>query len=167
MLQGSRRKGFLNSLRGKGLFFLICVGGVVLAQEPFGTGVVTIWSGAKRHVVKVEVAATAATRALGLMFRSSLAEGEGMLFIQPETSRDGFWMKNTLIPLSIAFIDLSGRIVEMKDMEPCQEEPCPVYFPRAPYQYALEVPKGYFYKRRIKVGDRVTWKLHDLSSPRR
>jgi len=167
MLQGSRWRVLLNGFWVKGLLFLIGMGGAVLAQERFGTGVVTIRSGSKRYVVKVEVAATAATRALGLMFRPTLAEGEGMLFIQPEISRDGFWMKNTLIPLSIAFLDPSGRIVDLKDMEPCQEEPCPVYFPNAPYRYALEVPKGYFQKRGIRIGDQVTWKLHDLSNPRR
>lgn len=162
----SRLRAFLKGRWVKSLGFLLCFSGAVLAEERFGAGVVTIQSGPKRHIVKVEVAATAETRERGLMFRSDLPEDQGMLFIQPEVGRGGFWMKNTLIPLSIAFIDPSGRIVDIKDMEPCREEPCPVYSPIAPYQYALEVKKGYFQKRGIKVGDRVTWKLHDLPSPR-
>lgn len=148
------------------LLLLLLTSGMALAGGGFLTGVATIHSGSKRYLITVEVAATPETRALGLMFRRHLEENQGMLFLHPNVIQGGFWMKNTFIPLSIAFIDSRGRIVDIQDMEPCPAEPCQVYVSKAPYQYALEVRKGYFKKRGVKVGDRVTWRLHGLPKAR-
>ena len=67
----------------------------------------------------------------------------------------GFWMKNTLIPLSIAFFDARGRILRMLDMEPCREEDCPLYDPGVPYHGALEVNRGAFQRWGVRAGDRI------------
>ena len=64
-------------------------------------------------------------------------------------------MKNTLIPLSIAFYDRRGRIVRILDMTPCRADPCPVYDPRATYRYALEVNRGAFKRWKVHMGDRI------------
>lgn len=103
----------------------------------------------------VEVADSPAERAVGLMGRTDLADGTGMAFLfdRPEAVR--FWMKDTLIPLSIAFWDASGTIVAILDMEPCTSEPCPTYGPGVPVIGALEVAAGAFTDAAVAVGDRV------------
>lgn len=100
----------------------------------------------------VEIARTEKEKAHGLMFRTKLAENEGMLFIYEEEEILSFWMKNTFIPLSIAFIDRHGRIIDMKDMEPFSLD---THRSARPAQYALEVNKGWFQKNGIKIGDMV------------
>jgi uncharacterized membrane protein (UPF0127 family) len=104
--------------------------------------------------VRVEVADDPAERAKGLMYRKALGENRGMLFVYPEEQELSFWMKNTLIPLSIAFIDSQRRIIDIQDMKPLDDEP-PHYVSAEPAQYALEVNQGFFEKRGVKVGDRV------------
>ena len=105
--------------------------------------------------VSVEVAESDDQRALGLMLRESLPPDAGMVFLYDEETTGGFWMKNTLIPLSIAFFDGSGKIVRILDMEPCREDPCTVYEPGVPYRGALEVNRGFFRRAGVEVGDRV------------
>jgi uncharacterized membrane protein (UPF0127 family) len=95
-------------------------------------------------VVHVEVADSSAERAKGLMGRQELPEDAGMVFLFPEDSTSAFWMKDTLIPLSIAFYRADGRIVRILDMEPCPRDPCRVYDPHATYRGALEVNRGAF-----------------------
>ena len=111
-------------------------------------------SGGKKVEVRVEVADDLAEQAKGLMDRTALGENRGMLFVFPEERELSFWMKNTLIPLSIAFIDSEERIVDIQDMKPLDDEP-PNYVSAEPAQYALEVNQGFFEKRGVKVGDRV------------
>lgn len=106
--------------------------------------------------VDVEIAQTEAERAEGLMNRESLAEDAGMMFIYFEPTQSGFWMKDTLIPLSIAFIDEEQRIIQIMDMEPCTKDPCPTYTPDGAYTAALEVNMGSFDEWGIDVGDTVT-----------
>lgn len=89
------------------------------------------------------------------MGRESLGEDEGMVFVFFEESTGGFWMKDTLIPLSIAFFDAEGTIVDILDMEPCESEPCESYFPSSPYFGALEVNKGAFAEWGIEIGDHI------------
>ena len=98
----------------------------------------------------VEVAKTPAERAKGLMGRNYLGSEEGMLFIFEREDHHTFWMKDTLIPLSIAFIDKSGRIVEIADMKPLSLDS---HGPPKPILYALEMKKGWFSANGIKVGD--------------
>jgi uncharacterized protein len=105
--------------------------------------------------VQVEVADDEDERARGLMGRTELEEDAGMVFLFPEDSRGPFWMKDTLIPLSIAFYDSDGRIVRILDMEPCREDPCPLYDPEAAYRGALEVNQGAFDGWNVREGDRV------------
>jgi uncharacterized protein len=92
----------------------------------------------------VEVVADQAGRQLGLMHRTALAEDAGMLFLFPDDRQGGFWMKDTLIPLSIAFIAADGDILAILDMEPCEADPCPSYNPGVTYRSALEVNQGAF-----------------------
>jgi uncharacterized membrane protein (UPF0127 family) len=105
--------------------------------------------------VDVEVAETPAARERGLMGRESLAPDAGMIFVFPKTIAGAFWMKNTLIPLSIAFYDESGLIVRILDMEPCRQDPCRLYNPRVPYRGALEVNRGAFADWGVAEGDRL------------
>ena len=100
----------------------------------------------------VEVAKTPEERAKGLMERKQLGQDEGMLFIFEKEDYHGFWMKNTLIPLSIAFMDREGRIVKITDMKPLTLES---HDPPKPILYALEMKKGWFSANAIKVGDIV------------
>ena len=119
------------------------------------TRVVTIdASGGEKVEVRVEIADDGSEQARGLMYRTALAENRGMLFVYPDEEERSFWMRNTLIPLSIAFIDSEGRIVDIQDMKPLDDDP-PHYVSAEPAQYALEVNKGFFEERGVKVGDKV------------
>ncbi|MDR2260909.1 MAG: DUF192 domain-containing protein [Azoarcus sp.] len=103
-------------------------------------------------VIDVEVATSDAEQRLGLMYRSSLASDHGMIFVHPEDTRLCMWMKNTLIPLSVAFLDGEGRILNIEDMAPQSEDShCALSSAR----YALEMNKGWFSTHGIKTGDRV------------
>jgi len=106
--------------------------------------------------VEVEIADSDAEREVGLMNRESLPDDAGMLFVFDEDVDFGFWMKNTLIPLSIAFADDEGEIVRILDMEPCEADPCPVYDPEATYRTALEVNQGAFTEWGVAEGDRLS-----------
>ena len=102
--------------------------------------------------VTAEVAATPEQRAKGLMFRFSLKPDHGMVFVFDRAEPTGFWMKNTFIPLSIAFIGADARILNIDDMAPHDEASHPS---KGPALYALEMRKGWFAERGIKAGDRV------------
>ena len=104
-------------------------------------------------LIDVEVAETDAQRQLGLMNRESLPEDAGMVFIWFEEASGPFWMKDTLIPLSIAFFDLDGKILKILDMEPCEAEPCELYDPGVSYRGALEVNQGAFDEWGVEEGD--------------
>jgi len=102
--------------------------------------------------VHAEVAATPASRNLGLMFRQSLPVDHGMLFVFEADVQQCFWMKNTPLPLSIAFIDAGGRIVNIRDMQPLSEAShCPI----APIRYALEMQQGWFGMNGVQAGQAV------------
>ena len=105
--------------------------------------------------VEVEIADSESERAEGLMGRAKLADDAGMVFLFPEEIRGAFWMKDTLIPLSIAFYDEDGRILRILDMEPCRSDPCPLYDPDVAFQGALEVNQGAFARWNVSEGDRV------------
>jgi uncharacterized protein len=91
---------------------------------------------------RVEIAADPPSRQTGLMHRTELAADAGMLFLFPDDRTGGFWMKNTLIPLDIAFLSAEGEVVEVLQMEPCEADPCPSYSPDGAYRSALEVNAG-------------------------
>ena len=123
------------------------------SEQPEAT--VVIDSGSTDVEVAVEVADTNAERARGLMGREELDEDAGMVFLVPEPTPTPFWMKGTLIPLSVAFWDQEGRIFRIHDMEPCREEPCRLYEPGAPWTGALEVNQGFIEEHGVQVGDRI------------
>jgi uncharacterized protein len=105
--------------------------------------------------IDVEIADDDAERERGLMERTELAPDAGMIFVYPNDVSGAFWMKDTLIPLSIAFYGEDGRIVKILDMEPCQQDPCRLYDPGVPYRGALEVNQGAFDEWNVREGDRV------------
>jgi uncharacterized membrane protein (UPF0127 family) len=104
------------------------------------------------HKVTAEVAATKATRSTGLMHRRMLPENRGMLFVFPDVAIHAMWMMNTHIPLSVAFIDSEGTIINIADMQPHTQTGHPA---ARPAKYALEVNQSWFQTRGIKPGDKV------------
>lgn len=120
-----------------------------------GTRALTIEaSGGKEVTVRAEIADDDAERQRGLMGRTALGKDRGMLFVFDGEQVLSFWMKDTLIPLSIAYMDSKGRIVDIQDMTPRDDEP-PHYVSAEPAQYALEVNRGFFDERGVEVGDRA------------
>ncbi|MGH2735614.1 MAG: DUF192 domain-containing protein [Actinomycetota bacterium] len=121
----------------------------------FPRGQLLIDTGGDSMLIDVEIADTEARRSMGLMNRESLPDDAGMVFVFFEEHSGGFWMKDTRIPLSIAFFDEEGEIVEMLDMDPCSEDPCKVYDPGVGYRGALEVNQGAFERWGVSPGDSV------------
>ena len=103
-------------------------------------------------VLRVDLADTTARRARGLMFRPTLADDEGMLFLFPSPTTNAFWMRNTFVPLSIAFIDGDGVIIDVQDMEPLTTT---LHAPGGAYRWALEAPQGWFGARALEPGATV------------
>ena len=103
--------------------------------------------------IRAEVADEEHERAAGLMFRRELADDSGMLFIMPQIGPVAFWMRNTELPLTIAYIGPNGAIMELHDLEPFNERSVPSSFPHI--AYALEMPRGWFTKNNIWPGERV------------
>lgn len=113
------------------------------------------------HILLVELAATYPSRACGLSHRAALKENQGMLFVYPQSGMMSFWMKDTRIPLSIAFLDDTGRIINIEIMSPDQTDTR--YRPIRPALYALEVNQGWFRLHGINVGDRVEMKAAGIT----
>jgi uncharacterized protein len=107
--------------------------------------------------LEVEIAADPVRRALGLMFRRSMPADRGMLFVFPEDEILSFWMSNTLIPLSVGFLDADHRILNIADMEPLDD--LSFHVSAAPARYGLEVHRGWFADRGIEPGDRCSFEL--------
>jgi len=123
-----------------------------------GRGTLRVYQNGLRATLQVEIVASIETRSRGLMFRKSLPEDAGMLFVFEVDGRWGFWMKNTLIPLSIGFIDSRWRLLEVMDMQVAPDPsngPFTIYEPSSPYRYALEVNQGYFKRKGIAPGART------------
>jgi uncharacterized protein len=116
----------------------------------FGRGTATIVTPTDRIVLRVEIARTGAQQQYGLMHRRSLPRDAGMVFLYGYPENGGFWMKNTLIPLDIAFFDERGRIQRIMRMTPCREDPCRIYVPGVAYRGALEVNAGSFRRWNVK-----------------
>jgi uncharacterized membrane protein (UPF0127 family) len=104
------------------------------------------------HLIRAEVAADMASRSRGLMFRKSLAQNAGMVFVFDEASQHCMWMKNTLIPLSVAFLDDNGTIINIENMAPQTED---THCAARPARYALEMDRGWFAARGIKPGTKL------------
>jgi|CXWL01.1.fsa_nt_gi uncharacterized membrane protein (UPF0127 family) len=106
-------------------------------------------------IIAVEIAVTPQQQEQGLMFRKSLAENSGMLFIFDQERMMSFWMKNTLIPLDVIFLDQQGTVVDIQTMPPCLSEQaeCPSYPAKGKAKYALEINAGKAEKLGLKNGD--------------
>ncbi|MDX2220288.1 MAG: DUF192 domain-containing protein [Burkholderiales bacterium] len=118
------------------------------AQGPLPTMTVSV----EGHAVKAEIAATFESRMKGLMHREKLGKNDGMLFVFDQVGYHAMWMKNTLIPLSVAFLDEEGRILNIAEMQPHSESQ---HMAAGPARYALEMNAGWFSERKIAPGARV------------
>ncbi len=120
--------------------------GVLSAQMP------QIELSAGLYRIEAEVASVDADRQLGLMYRRSMAQNHGMLFVYDQSARHCMWMRNTLLPLSVAFLDEQGRILNVEDMQPqTDDNHCAAKDAR----YALEMNRGWFASKGIKPGTRI------------
>src|SRR5262245_52848167 len=104
------------------------------------------------HAIRAEVAADMGSRMSGLMFRKAMPANAGMLFIFDETTQHCMWMKNTFLPLSVAFLDEAGAIINIEDMQPHTEDS---HCAKRPARYALEMNRGWFAQHGIKPGVRL------------
>ena len=134
------------------LFILLILTFFPVSQNAYAE---TIYVG--EHRLKVQIAKTQEEQEKGLMFKKKLSEEEGMLFVFSEEKIAGFWMKNTTIPLSIGFFNSKKRLFEIIDMEPANQIELnpPVYQSKDPALYALEVNKGWFKRKKIKIGTKL------------
>ena len=142
-----------SSFKPKWLFFLVFFFVALFAcrgEVKFETQEFTITGRSGNVTILAEIARTEEQRAQGLMHRQELKDGHGMLFVFERDQILSFWMKNTNIPLSIAFIMFDGRILEIFDMEP--HDLTPVRSSRS-VRYALEVPQDWFDRAGIGIGD--------------
>jgi len=105
------------------------------------------------HLIQAEVAATAESRMTGLMYRKALGANSGMLFVFTDVGPHCMWMKNTFVPLSVAFIDEQGAIVSIHDMQPQTENS---HCAAKPARYALEMNQGWFAARGVKPGAKIS-----------
>jgi uncharacterized protein len=126
---------------------------VVTPAPPDHAVVVTLPGAVAR--LNVGVADTDPERERGLMGVTQLPPDQGMAFVFPEPTRATFWMKDTTIPLSIAFVNAESRVVTIEEMEPCHKDPCPTYASSTPYTMAVEANAGWFDRMGVALGDRA------------
>ncbi len=131
---------------------LACAALSAQGQEP-QTDLQRLKLGAGMHRIDAQVALTPDQRQIGLMWRKSMPTNEGMLFIFEQPSQQCFWMKNTLLPLTAAFVADDGTIVNLADMKPQTTEP---HCSKQPVRYVLEMNKGWFAKKGIQAGAKLT-----------
>jgi len=124
------------------------------SQSPAGLTVIPLKMG--EETVRVEIAVSAAEQARGLMYRRDMNWNKGMLFVYDDDRILSFWMKNTFIPLSIAFLDSQGRILHIAQMQPQSKTS---HRSPVPARYALEMNLGWFEKAGVKVGDKAEFAL--------
>ena len=138
--------------RARGFLLAIALCLLATAGAAAETAVRTARIKVAGHPLRVEVVSTDAERAQGLMFREKLGRDDGMLFIFDEPAYHSMWMKNTLIALSVAFVDAQGTILSIHDMEPRTLDS---HMSAGPSIYAIETNKGWFKEKGIKAGDKV------------
>lgn len=131
------------------LFFALCFAGQAQAQNVPQTQLQRITLTAGIHQIDTQVALTPEQHAIGLMHRTEMPQGEGMLFVFAGAEQRCFWMKNTLLPLTAAFIAEDGSIINLEDMKPQTTDP---HCSRQPVRYVLEMNQGWFAKKGIKPG---------------
>jgi uncharacterized protein len=142
----------------KRLLLLVCLFSAVAAaygQGPASPPLVPL-TFPDGSFLKMEIARTATEQTRGLMFRTFLPEDHGMLFIFKHPGNNRFWMKNTLIPLDIIWMDEKKKIIHIEyQVPPCKMDPCPVYGPTTESLYVLEVNAGVAQRRDLQVGTRL------------
>jgi len=117
--------------------------------QPSGAALAVLQLTAGVHLITAEIAADDETRTTGLMFRHELAPNHGMLFIFDRPEKPCMWMRNTFVPLSVAFIAADGAIVNIEDMDPGTEQ---IHCARREVPYALEMARGWFAERGLRPG---------------
>ncbi len=122
------------------------------ADEKPQTGLPKITLYAGGQTIHADVAATEATRQVGLMFRKQMGKNDGMMFVFPQLAYHAMWMKNTLIPLSVAYMDDNGKILSIHEMEPQTEIP---HQAAGPARFALEMNAAWFSTHKVNVGDTI------------
>jgi uncharacterized membrane protein (UPF0127 family) len=125
------------------------------AQETPQLNLQRIQISAGMHLIEAQLATTPQQRATGLMFRKEMPQKEGMLFVFEQAAVQCFWMKNTLIPLTAAFVEDDGRIVNLADMKP---ETTDSHCSKRPVRYVLEMNKDWFAKKGIQAGFKLSGK---------
>lgn len=138
--------------------FLIVGFGEEINFPKFPKGHLTITQGSKKLTIPIEIADRDELHSFGLMYRKDIPWNFGMLFIFSQDVSYGFWMKNTYVPLEIAFINSQKIIFNIQKMYPCKGEDCPIYYSPKPYRYALEVKMGFFEKFGFKEGAKIDFK---------
>lgn len=141
------------------LFLALLLGACGGSAPPVGdlpAGVLHIETASGEVLVEVSVADTPDSRQQGLMGVEEMGEDTGMVFLEDQPVQQAFWMKDTLIPLSIAFWDEEGHIQAILDMEPCREDPCELYDPGVTWIGAVEVNQGFFADHDVQTGDTVS-----------
>jgi uncharacterized membrane protein (UPF0127 family) len=133
------------------LGYLALAGGVSAQDVPQSLPTTRLTTGF--HVITAQLATTPEQRATGLMHRPTMPTNDGMLFVFEQPGQQCFWMKNTLLPLSIAFLADDGSIVNIEDMKP---QSLDSHCSARPVRYVLEMNQGWFAKRAIKAGAKVT-----------
>jgi len=142
----------------KYVLVILAAGFVGLAQAAMPQAELTI----NKHTLTAEIAHTDADRMQGLMHRRMLPESRGMIFVFPNVSYHSMWMMNTWIPLSVAFIDNDGVIINIEDMQPHTRDS---HAAKQPARYALEMNLGWFHKRGIGPGTKIE-ELDRIPAPR-
>jgi hypothetical protein len=137
-------------------FALLLFVGIVHAQDSPQMNLERIQLSSGMHRLDVQVAATPEQRQTGLMFRKDMPQHEGMIFVFEQATQQCFWMKNTLIPLSAAFIADDGTIVNIEDMKPQKLD---AHCSAKPVRYVLEMNKDWFAKKGIKAGAKLQGSL--------
>jgi uncharacterized protein len=155
VLFGKACKSLLSVLVGVTLF----VPGWIWAQESPQLNLRRVKLTAGMYVIDAQVALTPEQRQIGLMMRKEMPQHEGMIFVFEQASEQCFWMKNTLLPLTAAFVADDGTIVNMADMKPETTEP---HCSAKPVRYVLEMNKGWFAKKSIKPGSKLAGPIFEV-----
>ena len=141
------------------LFLSGLLGATCAAQDAPQLSLQRTTLNAGMHQIVAQVAATPEQRAVGLMFRKEMAAHEGMLFIFEQPGQQCFWMKNTLLPLTAAFVADDGEIVNLADMKPQTTDS---HCSTKPVRYVLEMNQGWFGKKGIKAGFRLGGRIFEI-----
>jgi uncharacterized protein len=134
------------------LFGLVMLGAPAHGKDEPATGLPTISLKAGNQTIRADVAATDASRQKGLMFREKMAKNDGMLFVFSELAYHAMWMRNTPLPLAVAYMDDTGKIISIHEMKPLTED---AHQATGPVRYALEMNGGWFTANKVKVGDTI------------